>query len=202
VYGLNRSSPSPIIVQHSWPRSSASGRLTAAFDRIDHNHLLAAIGTFPGRGMIRDWLKAGVFEPRKGFAPTEEGTPQGGVVSPLLSNIYLHKLDSLVENVLIPEYTRGDRRAANPEYRQMVRQVAYRRRRGDRPATAALRRKMRSIPSKDTADPGFRRLRYVRYCDDHLLGFTGPKAEAQEIKIRLATFLREELKLELSQPRH
>ena len=59
--------------------------------------------------------------------------------------------------------------------------------------------KMRSIPSRDTADPGFRRLRYVRYCDDHLLGFTGPKAEAQEIKIRLATFLREELKLELSE---
>ena len=54
------------------------------------------------------------------------------------------------------------------------------------------------MPSKDPEDPGFRRLRYVRYCDDHLLGFTGPKAEAEDIKIRLAAFLRDELRLELS----
>ena|SRR6266568_564858 len=65
--------------------------------------------------------------------------------------------------------------------------------------TATLRRKMRLIPSKDTADLGFRRLRYVRYCDDHLLGFAGPKAEAQDIKNRVAAFLRDELNLELSQ---
>ena len=52
--------------------------LAAAFDRIDHDHLLATIGAFPAREMIQDWLKAGVFEPGKGFAPTEEGTPQGG----------------------------------------------------------------------------------------------------------------------------
>jgi hypothetical protein len=58
---------------------------------------------------------------------------------------------------------------------------------------------MRDLPSGDPHDPDFRRLRYVRYCDDHLLGFTGPKAEAEEIKRRLAQFLREDLKLELSQ---
>jgi hypothetical protein len=58
---------------------------------------------------------------------------------------------------------------------------------------------MRGTPSSDPHDPGYRRLRYVRYCDDHLLGFTGPKAEAEEIKQRLAAFLREDLKLELSQ---
>ena len=52
--------------------------LAAAFDRIDHGRLLDSIGNFPARGMITDWLKAGVFEPGKGFAPTEEGTPQGG----------------------------------------------------------------------------------------------------------------------------
>src|SRR6266545_4099920 len=67
--------------------------LSAAFDRIDHNHLLATIGTFPGRDMIRKWLKAGVFEPGKGFAPTDEGTPQGDVISPLLLNIALHRLE-------------------------------------------------------------------------------------------------------------
>jgi RNA-directed DNA polymerase len=67
--------------------------LAAAFDRIDHNHLLAAIGTFPARNAIRGWLKAGVFEHGKGFAPTEEGTPQGGVISPLLLNVALHGLE-------------------------------------------------------------------------------------------------------------
>jgi RNA-directed DNA polymerase len=67
--------------------------LSAAFDRIDHDHLLATIGSFPGRGMIRDWLKAGVFEPGKGFTPTDEGTPQGGVISPLLLNVALHGLE-------------------------------------------------------------------------------------------------------------
>jgi RNA-directed DNA polymerase len=67
--------------------------LAAAFDRINHDRLLEAIGGFPARDMIRDWLKAGVFEPGKGFAPTEEGTPQGGVISPLLLNVALHGLE-------------------------------------------------------------------------------------------------------------
>lgn len=67
--------------------------LAAAFDRIDHDHLISALGTFPAREMIRDWLKAGVFEQGKGFAPTEEGTPQGGVISPLLLNIALHGME-------------------------------------------------------------------------------------------------------------
>jgi len=67
--------------------------LTAAFDKIDHNHLLAKLGTFPGKGMIRGWLKAGVFEKGKGFAPTDEGTPQGGVISPCLLNVALHGLE-------------------------------------------------------------------------------------------------------------
>jgi RNA-directed DNA polymerase len=67
--------------------------LAAAFDKLDHSHLMTAIGSFPGRGMIRAWLKAGVFEPGKGFAPTEEGSPQGGVISPCLLNIALHGLE-------------------------------------------------------------------------------------------------------------
>jgi RNA-directed DNA polymerase len=67
--------------------------LAAAFDRIDHDHLLAALGSFPARDLIRDWLKAGVFEAGKGFAPTEEGTPQGGVISPCLLNVALHGLE-------------------------------------------------------------------------------------------------------------
>lgn len=67
--------------------------LEAAFDRIDHDHLLSQIGSFPARELIRDWLQAGVIEKGKGFAPTERGSPQGGVISPLLMNVVLHGLE-------------------------------------------------------------------------------------------------------------
>jgi RNA-directed DNA polymerase len=67
--------------------------LTAAFDKISHPFLLEQLGGFPARDMIAGWLKAGVFEAGKGFAPTEEGTPQGGVISPLLLNVALHGLE-------------------------------------------------------------------------------------------------------------
>jgi RNA-directed DNA polymerase len=66
--------------------------LAAAFDRIDHDRLLAALGSFPAREQIRAWLKAGVID-KGGFTATEEGTPQGGVVSPLLLNVALHGME-------------------------------------------------------------------------------------------------------------
>ncbi|GLY99816.1 group II intron reverse transcriptase/maturase [Actinoplanes sp. NBRC 103695] len=66
--------------------------LAAAFDRINHDRLLSALGMFPAREMIRAWLRAGVME-RGQFAPTVEGTPQGGVISPLLLNVALHGME-------------------------------------------------------------------------------------------------------------
>jgi len=66
--------------------------LAAAFDQIDHDRLLAELGDFPARTLIRQWLKAGVIENSR-FAPTEEGTPQGGVISPLLLNVALHGME-------------------------------------------------------------------------------------------------------------
>ncbi len=68
--------------------------LAAAFDKISHEHLLEMLGGFPARDTIAGWLKAGIFEAGKGFAPTGEGTPQGGVISPLLLNIALHGLEA------------------------------------------------------------------------------------------------------------
>jgi hypothetical protein len=120
------------------------------------------------------------------------------VVSPILSNVYLHKLDEFVERELIPQYTRGALRVANPAYRQADALLRRARRRGDRAEARRLALEMRSLPSTDPMDPGYRRLRYLRYADDHLLGFTGPRAEAEEIKARLASFLRETLGLELN----
>ncbi|MFI5898548.1 group II intron reverse transcriptase/maturase [Actinoplanes sp. NPDC051513] len=67
--------------------------LTAAFDRIDHDRLIAAIGTFPGRRLVEQWLNAGVVD-RGRFAPTEAGTPQGGVISPVLFNVALHGMET------------------------------------------------------------------------------------------------------------
>ena len=66
--------------------------LAAAFDRIDHSHLLDQLGTFPARGMIAAWLKAGVIDQGR-FAPTERGSPQGGVISPVLMNVALHGME-------------------------------------------------------------------------------------------------------------
>jgi len=66
--------------------------LAGAFDRIDHDHLLDSLGSFPARGMVRAWLKAGVIESGE-FTLTEEGTPQGGVISPVLMNVALHGME-------------------------------------------------------------------------------------------------------------
>jgi group II intron reverse transcriptase/maturase len=148
--------------------------------------------------LIRNMLKAGYLEDWE-YRETLSGCPQGGVVSPILSNIYLHKLDEFVEQELIPQYTKGSRRRANPEYKRMHRQMASARARGDRAAARDLGKRLREIPYGDPMDPGYRRLNYMRYADDHILGFIGPKAEAGQIKARLAQFLRETLGLELNQ---
>jgi hypothetical protein len=120
------------------------------------------------------------------------------VVSPLLSNVYLHKLDEFVERELIPQHTSGKWRKANPAYGRLGRQIASARRRGDRAAARELIRQRRAIPKGDPMDPGYRRLLYIRYADDHLLGFIGPKAEAEDIKAELAQFLHDTLHLELN----
>jgi len=148
--------------------------------------------------LIKNMLRAGYLEDWQWNA-TLSGAPQGGVASPVLSNIYLDRLDKFAETVLIPEYTRGKSRKANPAWTKVAKAIAAARRRGDRAAVRALRQQRRGLPSRDPGDPGYRRLRYLRYADDHLFGFTGPKAEAEQIKQRLASFLHDDLKLELSE---
>jgi len=178
------------------------GDIADCFGSLDHDLMITILSEKIRDNrflrLVRNMLTAGYLEDWK-WGATLSGAPQGGVASPILSSIYLHKLDQFVETVLIPEYTRGDRRARNPAYLDLQNQLAKARRRGDRPLARTLRRRMVSLPSADPDDPGYRRLRYCRYADDHLLGFAGPKAEAEDIKQRLAEFLRDELKLELSQ---
>lgn len=118
-----------------------------------------------------------------------------------MSNIYLDRFDRFVEQRLIPDYDRGRRRGKYPAYQNVDNRIVRAKRHGDREAVRALRRERRTLPSQDPNDPGYRRLRYVRYCDDFLLGFASPRREAEEIKARIRTFLHDELKLELSEPK-
>jgi group II intron reverse transcriptase/maturase len=176
--------------------------ISDCFGSLDHQVLLSVLAEKIHDNrflrLIKQMLQAGYLEDWEWNA-TLSGAPQGGVVSPVLSNIYLDRLDRFVETILIPEYTRGETRAKNPGYRTAESALRRARRHGDRAAARQLLRQLRSMPSMDPRDPGYRRLRYIRYADDALFGFTGPKAEAEAVKARLAAFLREDLKLELSQ---
>lgn len=177
------------------------GDISDCFGSLDHEVMLSILaeGIRDNRflRLVGGMLKAGYLE-EWAFHDTLSGTPQGGVVSPVLSNIYLHKLDEHVERVLIPQWTRGKYRKHNPEYLRLIRRRKRALQAGNRAEARELAGQARALPSSDPADPGYRRLRYIRYADDHLLGFTGTKAEAREIKDELARFLRENLKLELS----
>jgi len=178
------------------------GDISRCFDELDHSVMLATLGEKIHDNrllrLVSQMLRAGYLEDWVWNA-TLSGAPQGGVLSPCLSNIYLDRLDKFVETVLIPAYTRGVRRKQNPEYDRIRRQLYRARDQGNHAAVRVLRKQQRSLPRWDPRDPGYRRLRYVRYADDVLLGFAGPKAEAEEIKRRLAQFLGDELKLELSE---
>jgi hypothetical protein len=177
------------------------GDIQNCFDNIDHTVLMDILARdiHDGRllNLIRMSLDAGYMEDWK-YNCTYSGTPQGGVLSPLLSNIYLHELDVFVEDELIPQYTLGDLRASNPEYRSLCDRIRYARSKGDGQKVQELEQQRRQLPSQDTQDPNYRRLKYCRYADDFILGFIGPKSEAEAIKEAIGAFLREKLHLEIS----
>jgi hypothetical protein len=114
--------------------------------------------------LIRNMLRAGYLEDWQ-YHDTLSGVPQGGVVSPVLSSIYLHKLDEFVEKELIPRYTRGDRREKNPEYHRVNGRRQYARKQGNRAQARKAILQMRALPYGDPMDPGYRRLFYCRYAD-------------------------------------
>jgi RNA-directed DNA polymerase len=89
--------------------------LAAAFDRLDHSHILAQLGAFPARGMVKQWLNAGVIEDGA-FTATKEGAPQGGVASPLLLNIALHGMEKAAGVRYYTTVLKPARRCVTPRF--------------------------------------------------------------------------------------
>src|SRR6266699_3258948 len=178
------------------------GDIKACFDQLNHSVLLDILAEKIHDNrflrLIKQLLQAGYLEDWR-YHATYSGSPQGGVVSPLLANIYLDKLDHYIEKELLPAYTQGERRNVNPAYHRIQNRVASLKKKGAYAQAHQVKTQLRVHPARDPNDPQFRRLKYVRYADDTLFGFAGPKSEAEEIKTRLGNFLRDTLKLELSQ---
>lgn len=177
------------------------GDIQQCFDRLNHQVMLHMLAETIHDGrfirLIGNMLTAGYVEDWR-FHKTLSGTPQGGVVSPILANIYLDRLDRYVESTLLPLYNRGKKRKINREYHRLSGRVRYARRMGRFAQAEEVRKQTQKLPAGDPNDPTYRRLRFVRYADDFLLGFTGPYVEAEEIKRLLGEFLLT-IKLELSE---
>ncbi len=180
------------------------GDIKNCFDDIDHETLIGIMEEKIEDGRIlsltRKLLKAGYMEERQ-HHNTYSGTPQGGIISPLLSNIYLDVFDKWVESELLPKYNRRlypKGRRPNPEYRKHTTLRHKAKIKGDIEAYKEHGRLQQKLSSVLHNDEGYRKLEYVRYADDFLLSFAGPKCEAEAIKREIGTFLKDRLKLEMS----
>ena len=193
------------------------GDITKCFDSIDHNILLNILKRDIKDNrfieLIRKMLKAGKFGKDFIYGKTYSGTPQGGVLSPLLANIYLNELDQYIENTLVPKYHNNLEKKHSKEYDALWLKIKREQKRliGNNPNTRIKkdesikrlkewRKKLRSINSKENDEiTKSRRLIYTRYADDWIISFTGPFNEAKEIKQYIKDFLKDNLKLELSE---
>jgi len=193
-------------IQRRWTGVTwfVEGDIQNCFDDIDHETLVniirGKIGDERFINLIRKILKAGYQDLDEVRKDSLAGTPQGGIVSPILANIYLHKLDEFVEQMR-DELEKGGKRKHNLEYKRLQERRLYLAKQGKTRSRAyrELGIRMRKLPSMDTRDPDFVRIKYIRYADDWLIGVTGPYQLAEQIKQRVRDFLRTELKLTLSE---
>ena len=188
------------------------GDIKGFFDNIDHDVLVGILRERISDDrfirLIRKFLKAGYVEDWT-FHNTYSGTPQGGIVSPILANIYLDKLDKYVKEY-IQHFDKGTKRRPGKESNNLAnerkRTVRKLKKVKDGTEKAALVARLKAIeqeraafPSGDEMDGSYRRLKYIRYADDFILGVIGSKEDAQRIKEDIKSFLSESLALELSE---
>ena len=190
------------------------------FDNINHNKMIEflekKIDDKRIIHIIRQMLKAGYAQDWK-YNATWSGTPQGGVISPILANIYLHELDTFMED-MICQFNKGERRKDNPDYKKLCRQMIIINRelrelrqkfKEGKPLNDArkeilrerreIQKKMRVINSRLHVDSEYRRLRYVRYADDFIIGVIGTRKEAESVMLQVKEYINNVLLLEVSE---
>lgn len=166
------------------------GDITKYFDMVDHKILIKLISKRIHDDkfikLIYAGLKARVILPTGKIEESELGVPQGGVLSPLLSNIFLHELDTWMEDYK-KSFDKGTQPSNSLEYNRIVRKP--------KGATFAHLVKLRKT---DPQDPNWRRIYYIRYADDFIIGIIGDRKDAEKVKIDVAEFLKTQLNLELN----
>lgn len=187
------------------------GDIKGFFDNIDHEVLISIlrerINDERFLRLIRKFLKAGYME-RYHFYNTYSGTPQGGIISPMLANIYLDKFDKYVKKYA-DNFNIGSKRRITKEYYHLSNLVHRMKRKisecEDESKVSELmkeyknlRTQMLQTPCAMAMDNEYRRMRYVRYADDFLIGVSGSKADCEKMKADITEYMREQLKLELS----
>lgn len=171
--------------------------------RIKDEYFLALIWKFLKAGYVENWV----------FHKTYSGTPQGSIISPILSNIYPNEFDKYMEEY-IDKFWLGKNRAPNKKYQTLLDRAAWIKRGKYTPEASAMlsdeekqekikqvkqfRTQAMKLPSRMQRDENFKRLHYVRYADDWLCGIIGSKADAENIKEDIKNFLRDKLQLDLS----
>lgn len=171
------------------------GDIKKCFDNIDHKLLMEEIRKKVKDklvlDLIKEGLKAKIYYNNTSTTPTE-GTPQGGILSPLLANIMLNKVDQWIENE-IKSFDKGDSPKKNKEWTAIQRYADKRKAEGK-----DVGKLLRNIPRTDPFDDSYKRMRFIRYADDFLIGIRGPMKDAVEFRTKLQDFLKKELNLELS----
>jgi group II intron reverse transcriptase/maturase len=185
------------------------------FDTINHDILLKMLEEYVDQAtleLIRKFLKCGYidfYNHPNTLEKSEIGTLQGSLISPIMANLYLHHLDQFIVDKLIPEWNRGDvrkhisgyqtRKLLTAEEQKLVELVDLK---GLKEAISRLKHNewvKKGLPARDPKDDNFRRMYYARYVDDFIIGFTGSKVEAEELKSSIEAFLLDELQLKTNE---
>jgi ubiquinol-cytochrome c reductase cytochrome b subunit len=172
--------------------------ISKCFDTMDHGTLMGFISERitcdKTKALILSALEAGYARAENGLAQKDLGIPQGSVLSPILCNIYMHKLDLLMEG-LMQKYNKGKSRKRNPAYTKLANALAKTTELSER---RQIRTAMRQIPIGDPMDPNMIRVKYVRYADDFICSVIGPYNLARLIKSEVEEFLEQTLKLKVN----